>query len=95
MVWYSYLIKNCPLFDVIPTVKVFSVVNEAEYLDIFLEFFCFFYDPMDVGNLISGSSAFSKTSLKIWKLSVNVLLEPNLKNFEHILLVWEMSAIVW
>ena len=63
-------------------VKGFSVVNEAK-VDIFLEFFCFFYDPVDVGNLISGSSAFSKSSLYIWKFSVHVLLKPNLENFEH------------
>ena len=64
----------------IHTVKGFSVVNEA---DVFLEFFCFFYDPMDVDNLISASSAFSKPSLNIWKFSVHVLLKPNLKDFEH------------
>ena len=67
MVWYSHLLKNFPLFVVIHTVKGFSVVNEAE-VDVFLEFFCFFYDPTtDVGNLISDSSAFSKSSLYIWK----------------------------
>ena len=66
----------------IHTVKGFSVVNEAE-VDVFLEFSCFFYDPTDVGNLISGSSAFSKTSLNIWKLTVHVLLKPGLENFEH------------
>ena len=75
MVWYSYLIKNCPLFDVIPTVKVFSVVNEAE-VEFLLEFFCFFYDPMDVGNLMFGSSPFSKSSLDIWNFSVHILLKP-------------------
>ena len=64
------------------TVKGFSKVNEAE-VDVFLEFLCFFYDPMDVGNLISGSSAFSKSSLNIWKFLVQVLLKPGLKNFEH------------
>ena len=64
------------------TVKGFSKVNEAE-VDVFLEFPCFFYDPMDVGNLISGSSAFSKSSLNIWKFLVQVLLKPGLKNFEH------------
>ena len=64
------------------TVKVFNIVNEAE-IDIFLEFYCFFCDPMDVGNLISGSSAFSKTSLNIWKFSVHILLKPSLKDFEH------------
>ena len=84
MVWYSHLLKNFPQFVVIHTVKMFSIVNEAE-VDAFLEFSCFFYDPMDVGNLISGSSAFSKTSLNIWKFLVHVLLEPNLKEFEHYL----------
>ena len=64
------------------TIKSFSIVNEAE-VDVFLEFFCFFYDPADVGNLISGSSAFSKTSLNIWKFTVHVLLLPGLENFEH------------
>ena len=80
MVWYSHLFKNFPLFVVIHTVKGFSVVNEA---DVFLEFFCFFYDPEDVGNLIPGSSAFSKSSLNIWKFPVHVLLKPHLENFEH------------
>ena len=82
MVWYSHLFKNFPLFVVIHTVKGFSVVNEA---DVFLEFFCFFYDPEDVGNLIPGSSAFSKSSLNIWNFSVHVLLKPSLKDFEHYL----------
>ena len=81
MVWYSHLFRNFPQFIVIHTVKGFSVVNEAE--DVFLEFSCFFYNPMDVGNLISGSSAFSKSSLSIWKFSVHVLLKPGLENFEH------------
>ena len=80
MVWYSHLFKNVPQFVVIHTVKGFGVVNEA---DVFLEFSCFFYDPMDVGNLISGSPAFSKSSLNIWKFSVHVLLKPHLENFEH------------
>ena len=80
MVWYSHLLKNFPQFVVIHTVKGFSVVNEA---DVFLEFFCFFYDPMDVGNLISGSSAISKSSLYTWKFSVDVLLKPSLEDFEH------------
>ena len=80
MVWYSLLLKNLPQFVVIPTVKGFSVVNEA---DILLEFSDFFYHPMDVGNLISGSSAFSKTSLNIWKFTVHVLLKPGLENFKH------------
>ena len=82
MVWYSHLFKNFPQFVVIHTVKGFSIVNEAE-VDVFLEFPCFFYDPMDVGNLISGSSAFSKSILNIWKFSVHVLLKPSLENFEH------------
>ena len=71
-----------PQFVVIHTVKVFSVVNEAE-VDVFLEFSFFFYDPMDVGNLISGSSAFSKSSLIFWKFLVHILLKPSLENFEH------------
>ena len=78
----------------IHTVKGFNIVNEAE-VDAFLEFSCFFYDPVDVGNLISGSSAFSKSSLYIWKLLVHILLKPSLKDFEHDLLACEMSAIVW
>ena len=82
MVWYSYLFKNFPQFVVIHTIKGFSVVDEAE-VDVFLEFSCFFYDPVNVGNLISGSSAFSKSSFNIWKFSVLVLLKPGLKNFEH------------
>ena len=82
MVWYSHLLKNFPQFVVINTVKGFGVVNEAE-VGAFLEFSCFFYDPVDVGNLISGSSAFSKTSLNIWEFTVHILLKPGLKNFEH------------
>ena len=82
MVWYFYLFKNFSQFVVIHTVKGFNIVNEAE-VDVFLQFCCFFYDPMDVGNLISGSSAFSKSSLNIWKFSVLVLLKPGLENFEH------------
>ena len=82
VVWYSHLFKNFPQFVVIHTVKGFSVVNKAE-VDVFLEFSCFFYDPMDVGNLISGSSAFSKSSLNTQKFSVHILLKPNLENFEH------------
>ena len=80
MVWYSYLFQNFPQFIVIQTVKGFSVVNEA---DVFLEFPGFLYDPMDVGNLISGSFAFSKPSLYIWKFSVHILLNPSLEDFEH------------
>ena len=82
MVWYSYLFKNFPQFVVIHTVKGFGEVNKAE-VDVFLEFSYFFYDPTDVGNLMSDSSAFSKSSLHIWKFSVPVLLKPSLENFEH------------
>ena len=84
MAWYSHLLKNFPQSVVIHTVKGFSVVNQAE-VDVFLEFACFFYDPTGVGSLISGSSAISKSSLYIWKFSVNVLLKPCLDNFEHYL----------
>ena len=84
MVWYSHLFKNFPQFVVIHTVKGFSIVNEAE-VGVFLEFSCFFYDPVDVGNLISGSSASSKSSLNIWKFSVHILLKLRLKDFEHCL----------
>ena len=82
LVWYSHLFQNFPQFIVIHTVKGFGTVNKAE-LDVFLELSCFFDDPADVGNLISGSSAFSKTSLNIWKFTVHVLLKPGLENFEH------------
>ena len=82
MVWYSHLFKNFSQFVVIHIVKVFTVVNEAE-VDVFLKFSCFFDDPADVGNLISGSSAFSKSSLNIWKFSVHILLNPGLENFEY------------
>ena len=82
MVWYSHLFKYFPQFVVIHTVKGFSVVNETEE-DVFLEFSCFFYDPADVGNLISDSSAFSKSSSNICKFSVHILLKPSLENFEH------------
>ena len=81
-VWFSHLFKNFPQFVVIYTVKGFGVVNEAE-ADVFLELSCFFDDPTDVGDLISGSSAFSKSSLNIWKFSVHVLLKTCLENFEH------------
>ena len=82
MVWYSDLLfKNFPQFVVIHTVKGFNIVNKA--VDFFLELSCFFNDPTDVGNLISGSSAFSKSSLNIWKFMVHVLLKPGLENFEH------------
>ena len=82
MVWYSHLFQNFPQFVVIHTVKGFGIVNEAE-VDGFPELSCFFDDPADVGNLISGSSAFSKTSLNIWKFTVHVLLKPDLENVEH------------
>ena len=84
VVWYSHLSKNFAQFVVIHTVKGFSIVKEAE-VDVFLEFSCFFYDPADVGNLITGSSAFSKPSLYIWKFSVHVLLKPSLKDLQHCL----------
>ena len=82
MVWYSHLFQNFPHFVVIHTVKGFGVVNKAE-VDVFLEFSCFFHDRTDVGNLISGSSAFSKSSLNIWEFWVHVLLKPGLPVFEH------------
>ena len=82
VVCYSYLLKSFPQFLVICTVKGFSIVNEAE-IGIFIEFSCFCYDPTDAGNLIPGSSAFSKSSLYIWKFSVHVLLKPGLENVEH------------
>ena len=82
VIGYSHLFKNFPLFVVIHIVKGFSVVNKAE-IDVFLEFPSFLYDPTDVGNLISGSSAFSKPSLYIWKFSVHILLKPSLKDFDH------------
>ena len=94
MVWYSHLLKNFPYFVVIHTVKGFGIVNKAE-VDVFLELSFFFYEPADVGNLISGSSALSKSSLNIWKFSVYVLWKPGLENFEHYLLAYEMSAIMW
>ena len=97
VVWYSYLFKNFQQFVVIHTVKGFGIVNKAE-IDVFLELSCFFNDPADVGNLSSGSSAFSKTSLNIWNFMVHILLKPSLENFEHYcitLLSCEMSTIVW
>ena len=82
VVWYSHLLKNFPQFVVIHIVKDFGIVNKAQ-VDIFMELSCFFNDPADVGKLISGSSAFSKSSLNIWKFMVHVLLKPGLENFEH------------
>ena len=76
------------------TVKGFGIVNVAE-IDVFRELSCFFDDPADVGNLISGSSAFSKSNLNTWKFTVHILLKPGLENFEHYLLACEMSAVVW
>ena len=98
VVWYSHRLKNFPHFVVIHTVKGFSIVNEAE-VDVFLEFSCFFDDPTDADNLISGSSAFSKSSLNIWKFSVHILLlNPSLENFEHYFTsVWNEynCVVVW
>ena len=82
MVWYPHLLKNFPQFIVIHTVKGFGIVKKAE-IDVLLEHLFLFHDPVDVGNLISGSSAFSKTSLNIWKFMVHVLPKPGLENFEH------------
>ena len=80
VVWYSHLFQNFPQFVAIYTVKGFGIVNKGEVI-VFLEFSCFFDDPVDVGNLISGSSAFSKSSLNIWKFTVHILLKPGLENF--------------
>ena len=82
MVWYAHLFQNFPQFVVIHTVKGFGIVNKAK-VDVFLKLSYFFDDPTDVGNLISGSSAFSKTSLNIWKFTAHILLKPGLENFEH------------
>ena len=98
VVWYSHLLQNFPKYIVIHTVKGFSIVNKAE-IYVFLELSCFFNDLVDVGNLISGSSAFSKTSLNIWKFTVHVLLKPGLENFEHYFTsVWNecnCAVVVW
>ena len=97
VIWYSHLLKNFPQFVVIHTVKGFGIVSKAE-IDVFLELSCFFDNPTDVGNLISGSSAFSKTSLNIWKFMVHVLLKPGLENFEHYFTsVWDECncVVVW
>ena len=93
MAWYSHLFQNFPQFIVIHTVKGFGIVNKAE-IDVFLEFSCFFDDSMDVGNLISSSSIFSKSSLNIREFTVHVLLKPGLENLSVTLLACEMSAIV-
>ena len=95
--WYSHLFKTFPQFVLIHTVKGFGEFNKAE-VDIFIELSCFFDDPADVGNLISGSSAFSKSSLSIWKFMVHILLKPGLDNFEHyIASMWDeySCAVVW
>ena len=93
VVWYSRLFQNFPQFIVIHTVKGFGIVNKAK-IDVFLELSCFFNDPEDVANLISGFSTFSKSSLNMWNFTVHVLLKPGLENFEHYKLVCKMSAIV-
>ena len=82
MVWYSHLLKNLPQFVVIRTIKSFGVVNKPE-VNVFLEVFCFFNDPEGVGNLVSRSSALSKSNLNMWKFTVHLLLKPGLENFEH------------
>ena len=97
VVWYAHLVQNFPQFTVIHTVEGFGVVNKAE-IDVFLELSCFFNDPADIGNLISGSSAISKTSLDIWKFTVHILLKPGLENFErYFASMWEECncAVVW
>ena len=97
VVWYSNLFKNFPQFVVIHTVKGFGIVNKTE-VDVFLELSCFFDDPTDVGNLISGSSAFSKSSLNIWRFTLHVLLKPGLENFDHYFAsVWDECScvVVW
>ena len=94
MVWYAHLFLNFPQFIVIHTVKGFGIVNKAE-VDASLKLSCFLNDPMDAGNLIFGSSAFSKSSLNIWKFMVHVLLKPGLRILNITFLVCEMSAIVW
>ena len=97
VVCYSHLFKNFPQFVVAHTVKGFGIVNKAE-IDVFLELSCFFHDPADAGNLISGSSAFSKSSLNIWKFTIHILLKPGLENFEHdFTSVWDECncTVVW
>ena len=97
LVWYSHLFQNFPQFMVIHTVKSFSIVNKEE-IDVFLELSCFFDDPKDVGNLIFGSSVFSKTSFNIWKFMVHILLKPSLENFQHYFTsMWDECncVVVW
>ena len=95
MVWYAHLFQNFPQLIVIRTVKGFGIVNKVE-IDAFLELSSFFNDPADAGHLISGSSAYSQTSLIIWKFTVHIWLNPGLENFEHyFLLACEISANVW
>ena len=97
VVWYSHLLKNFSQFIAVHTVKGFDIVNKAE-VDVFLELSCFSYEPMDVGNLISVSSAFSKSSLNIWKFTVHILLKPGLENYEYYFAsVWDECncAVVW
>ena len=97
VVWYSHLFQNFPQFFVIHTVKGFGIVNKAK-VDVFLEFSCFFNDPTDVGNLVSGSSAFLKSSSNIWNFMVHILLKPGLENFEHYFAsMWDECncAVVW
>ena len=93
VIWYSHLFQNFPQFVVIHTVKGFSIVNETE-VNVSLEFSCFFYDPLDVSSLISGSSAFSKFSLYIWMFSVHIQFRPSLEDLNVTLLACEMSSIV-
>ena len=97
VVWYSHLFQNFPQFIVIHTVKGLGIVDKAE-IDVFLELACFFLDPVDVGNLISGFSAFSKASLNIWKFTVHILLKPSLENFElYLASMWDKCKceIIW
>ena len=93
MVWYSHFFRRFPQFIMIRTVKGSGIVDETE-VDIFLEFSCFFCDPANVGNLISGSSSFSKPSLDIWKFLVGLMLKPSMQDFNRYLLAWKMNAIV-
>ena len=89
MVWYSHLFKRFPQFALIHTVKGFSIVDETE-VDVLLEFSCFLYDPVDVGNLIYGSSAFSKSSLNAWKFLIHIMLKPSLEDFEYNLIIRDL-----